>query len=314
MALMIRRSRTEVPPRERPAVVATLVSVALAVLKIVGHVFTGSTALLAAGVDSATDAVVSAINAWTVRLAGTPPDAGHPFGHGKVEHLSALFQAVLLLGASVFVLITPFRDDGMIHELRQPGLGIAIAVVSMLAPIFLARFLKKAGHDSHSPALEADAAHYASDYLTNLGVVAAFACDRLFHWPLADPVIAVVIAAAILRLAWQVGVAGISGLMDAGLGQDEVGLILDVLRNAHPEVRGYHDLMTRRSGPHRFVQVHVELDASRSFRDAHRIVEDVRRDLERVLPNVIVTIHADPWPQLPEDAERDTAEAVSAQP
>jgi ferrous-iron efflux pump FieF len=304
MALMVRRPRTTAPARERPALVATAVSVVLAVAKILGHLATGSSALLAAGVDSATDAVVSAINAWTVRFAGTPPDAGHPFGHGKVEHLSAFLQSILLFGAAVFVLVTAFRGERLAHHLSHAGLGIVIAIVSILVPIFLARFLKSAGEHAHSPALEADAAHYASDYLTNLGVVAAFVCDKLFDWPLADPIIAIVIAAAILRLAWQVGLGGISGLMDAGLAQDEVGRIRDVLEKARPEVRGYHNLMTRRSGPHRFVQVHVELDASRSFREAHRIVEDVRRDLERVIPNVVVTIHADPWPELPEDREQ----------
>jgi ferrous-iron efflux pump FieF len=310
MAMMIPRPRTKVRPRERPAIVAMAVSILLAALKIAGHVATGSAALLAAAVDSATDALVSGVNAWTVRFAGTPADEGHPFGHGKVEHLSGLFQSLILAGAAVFVLITPFRDDGFAHHLRNPGLGIAIAVISILAPILLARFLKRAGQRNHSPALEADAAHYASDYLTNIGVVLAFVCDRFLDWPLADPVIAVLIAAAILRLAWHVGVGAIGGLMDAGLAADEVQLVHHVLSSNHPEVRGYHDLMTRRSGPHRFVQVHLELDASRSFREAHRIVEDVRRDLERAIPNLVVTIHADPWPQLPEDREQKPDQAA----
>jgi ferrous-iron efflux pump FieF len=245
-----------------------------------------------------------------LRIAGTPADAGHPFGHGKVEHLSALFQSLILAFAAVFVLTTPFRADGLSHPLRHPALGVAIAVISILAPVLLSRFLRKAGERAHSPALEADAAHYASDYLTNLGVVAAFACDRFFDWRYADPIIAALIAAAILRLAWQVGVAAVAGLMDAGLAKEEVELIHEVLRTRHPDVRGYHDLMTRRSGPHRFVQVHLELDATRTFREAHRIVEDVRRDLERTIPNVVVTIHADPWPQLPEDREQKPGPAA----
>jgi ferrous-iron efflux pump FieF len=303
---MVRKVRAIPAPRERPALVAMAVSIGLAALKLAGHVVTGSAALLAAAVDSATDALVSGLSAWTVRLAGTPADAGHPFGHGKVEHLSGLFQALLLAVAAVIVLITPFREGDLAHPLplRRPGLGIAIGAVSMLAPVLLSAFLKRAGRRSHSPALEADAAHYASDYLVNSGVILAFVSDRFLGWRLADPVIAVVIAAAILRLAWQVGVGAISGLMDEQLAKDELQLVNEVLRTAHPDVRGFHDLMTRRSGPHRFVQVHLELDASRTFREAHRIVEDVRRALERAIPNLIVTIHADPWPQLPDDREQ----------
>jgi ferrous-iron efflux pump FieF len=279
------------------------VSVGLAGLKLFGHLVTGSAALLAAAVDSAGDAVVSGVSAWTVRVARTPPDDDHPFGHGKVEHLSALFQGLVLAGGAIFVLIRPFVGAETAGPLREPGAGIAIAAVSIVVPWLLSSFLKRAGRASHSPALEADAAHYASDYLTNLGVVLAFLLDLLFGWRLADPVIAVVIATAILRLAWQVGVAAIGGLMDQRLAKDEIRVIDEVIRVRHPEVRGYHDLMTRRSGPHRFVQLHVELDAARSFRDAHRIVELVREDIERAVPHATVTIHADPWPELPEDGE-----------
>jgi ferrous-iron efflux pump FieF len=305
VAITIRNARTARTPRERPAIVAMAVSLVLAVVKLLGHLVTGSTALLAAAVDSATDALVSGVNAWTVRFAGTPADAGHPFGHGKAEHLSALFQSLLLAAAAAFVLVTPFRGDRLLHPLplRHPAIGIGIGVMSIIVPMLLSTFLRRAGKQTHSPALEADAAHYASDYLVNFGVVVAFVCDRSFDWRMADPVIAVVIAAAILRLAWRVGVVAISGLMDAGLAKDELELVRGVLGSAHPQVLGYHDLMTRRSGPNRFVQVHVELDAARTFRDAHRIVEEVRRDLERAIPNLIVTIHADPWPQAPEDAE-----------
>jgi ferrous-iron efflux pump FieF len=301
MALMVRRPATARAARERPALVAMVVSLLLAGLKLFGYVITGSAAMLAAAVDSATDTLVSGVSAWTVRFAGTPADAGHPFGHGKIEHLSALFQSVLLAGAAVFVLITPFREDTTPHRLREPVAGIAIGVISILVPLLLSAFLRREGRRAHSPALEADAAHYASDYLTNLGVVVAFLADRLFSWHLADAIIACVIAAAILRLAWQVGVGAVGGLMDARLTRAEIREISEVV-SRRSDVHGHHDLMTRRSGPDRFVQVHLEIDSARSFRDAHAIVESVRRDIERVIPNAVVTIHADPWPLEPEDA------------
>lgn len=309
--LIRKRTRSAAPgagATERPAVVAMGVSLLLAALKLFGHVLTGSSALLAAAIDSAGDALVSGVSAWTVRFARTPPDAGHPFGHGKVEHLSALFQGMVLAGAAIFVLVRPFLGgDTELGRLREPAVGIAIAVVSIAVPLGLARLLARAGRERHSPALEADAAHYASDYLVNAGVVVAFLCDTFLGWRFADPVIAVIIATAILRLSWQVSIGALSGLMDEGLSREEIQAIEAAIRVRDPEVRGHHDLMTRRSGPNRFVQLHVEIDATRSFRDAHRIVELVRQDIERTVPNAVVTIHADPFPPLADDGESPPA-------
>jgi ferrous-iron efflux pump FieF len=93
------------------------------------------------------------------------------------------------------------------------------------------------------------------------------------------------------------------------LAADELKTIDSVVRNHAPTVRGYHDLLTRRAGPTRFIQLHLEIDAELTFRDAHRIVELVVRDLRRALPAAMVTIHADPHPAHPEDEEDEPSPA-----
>ncbi len=288
-----------------------LVSIALALLKTVGYAVTGSATLLAAAVDSATDAFVSGVSAWSVRLAVSPPDAGHPFGHGKVEHLSALFQTLILAGAAALCILAPVTNHDIGAPLRQPGIGLSIAAVSITVAFLLARHLSRAGNRSDSPALRADAAHYASDYLTNAGVIVAFACDSLLGWRWADPVIAGIIGIAIVRLAWKNGFEAINGLMDAKISGEELKRIEDVVLARRPAVHGFHDLMTRRAGPRRFIQMHLELDASLSFRAAHRMVEEVGAAIEQTIPGALVTIHADPYPEQPEDFEAPHAVAAT---
>lgn len=296
--------RPDVERRDASALLAAGVSLALAALKAAGWVVTGSSALLAAAADSAADVLVSGLNAFVIRAAGAPPDAGHPFGHGKFEHLGALVQALLLLGAGGAVLANAVASGVADAALRLPWVGVGVAVLSAVVAWLLANRLRREARRHDSPALAADSAHYASDWMVNVGVVVAFACEELFAWHAADHVIGALISAAILRLAWTTGFDAVNGLLDGRLASEELRVIDGIVRSRAPVVRGYHDLLTRRGGPTRFIQMHVEIDAHLTFREAHELVETIVADLERALPNAMVTIHADPYPPLPGDAER----------
>lgn len=289
--------------REKAAVVASCASLALAVLKTGAWFLTGSSALLAAAADSAGDVIISALNAFTVRAAGAPPDAGHPYGHGKFEHLGALAQAALLFAVGGGVLVKSFSSGVNDLPIRDPGIGVAVAAVSIVAALLLSRYLGREARKHRSPALAADAAHYASDWIGGAGVMLALLAETFFDWHAADHVVGGLIAAAVLRLGWSTAADAIGGLLDVRLAADELKTIDGVVRAHAPVVRGYHDLLTRRAGQTRFIQLHLEIDASLTFRDAHRLVELVVRDLRRALPSAMVTIHADPHPPHPDDDE-----------
>lgn len=301
---------TNKPGRDRPAMVAAAVSIGLAVLKFVGWSITCSSALLAAAMDSATDVIVSLLSAWSVRAADAPPDEDHPYGHGKLEHMAALGQSLLLIGSAIGVLSAVIQRGGESPPLVAPEIGIGIAIVGVVVPTILARYLQREGLKNDSPATEADGAHYASDYWVNGGVIVAFASDLWFGWKMADPIVAVIISAAILRMAWQTGATALRGLMDEQIESDLIRIIDGIVRSRHPKVHGYHDLLTRRAGPIRFVQFHMEIDAELGFREAHRLVESVSADISRAIPNAQVTVHADPWPLEPDDLEAPKVRAV----
>jgi ferrous-iron efflux pump FieF len=89
--------------------------------------------------------------------------------------------------------------------------------------------------------------------------------------------------------------------MDAQLPEHEIEALLVEVREAVPDVRGFHDVRTRRAGPTVFVDVHVQLDRGLSFVEAHRLSEQVVRALERARPGAHVNVHADPHPLLPSD-------------
>ena len=287
--------------RSRPALIVTLGSLVLAILKGMGAWATGSAALLASAVDSAGDALMSTGNWIALRVAERPADEEHPFGHGKLEHLAGLAQALVIAASGVFIIREAFVGFRQETDIERPVLGIGVTLLCTVAAWGFARYLKGAARRHDSPALRADSLHYSSDLFTHCGVLLVFVLHVGIASPWIDPTVAIIIAALILHTAWGLLLESGHRLMDAGLERTEVKAVEEAISSLGPPVRGYHDLLTRRSGPDRFVQAHVEIDADVSFREVHRLVEQIERAIEQRLPRTQVIIHADPWPEAPDD-------------
>jgi ferrous-iron efflux pump FieF len=111
-------------------------------------------------------------------------------------------------------------------------------------------------------------------------------------WP--DLLVGIGISLLILNTAREVFLGAISGLMDRGLRPREAAAILRTVAGFAPRVSGFHDLRSRRSGPDIFLELHLDLDRSMSFVEAHDLSEEVAEAIERALPNSTLTVHADP--------------------
>ena len=282
---------------ERLMRVATYASVSVAVtlivVKLAAWLATDSVSLLSTLVDSFLDALASLINLLAVRHALTPADRQHRWGHGKAEALAALAQAAFISGSAVFLLIE--ATDRFIHPhvIRNSTAGIAVMAFSIVLTVGLVAFQKHVVRRTGSPAIGADSLHYQVDILVNAGVVVSLLLVSRLGWQMADPLFALAIAGYIL---W--GVAGIARValrqvMDEELPEDERRRIRE-LALSHPDVRDVHDMRTRMSGTHLFIELHLEMDGSITLRKAHDIAEAVMFIVEEAFPNAQVLIHQDP--------------------
>ncbi len=272
------------------------VATGLLLLKAVTWLVTGSSGVLGSTLDSGLDLLASAIVLWAVLHAERPADADHPWGHGKAEGLAALFQSLFIFASGLGLATSVVRrwlDEEAAVE--NHWLGIAVMVISTVVTLWWVRRLKQAARDSGSPALEADSAHYASDVLLNLSVVAGLALSTLFDgeaWP--DLVVGLGIALLILNTAREVFLSGVENLMDRGLEPSEQAAILGVVTEYAPRVMGFHELRTRRSGSETFLELHLDLDRDLSFVEAHDLSEEVGHAIEQAVPRSRATVHADP--------------------
>ncbi len=275
---------------------ATYASVITATVLIIGKavawLLTGSVSLLASLVDSMLDVGASAINLLAVRYALMPPDQDHRFGHGKAESLAGLGQAAFIAGSAVFLSLQAV--DRWLHPepLRDLAVGIWVMVFAIAATVILVRIQHYVIERTHSTAIRADSLHYVTDLLTNLSTIVALVLAML-GWPGMDPVFALGIAVYILSSAWQIGSEAFQLLMDRELPEADQQRIR-AIAGAHPQVRGVHDLRTRRAGQTYFIQLHLEFDGAMPLAEAHEASDEVYYALNQAFPGADVIIHEDP--------------------
>ena len=284
----------------RATYASTSVAVLLIVAKALAWNLSDSVSMLATLIDSSLDALASLVNLLAVRHALTPADREHRFGHGKAEALAGLAQATFITGSALFLLVESARRVVDPVAPQAHGLGIGVMVFSIAATLLLLAYQRHVVRQTGSTAISADALHYRTDLLVNASVILALWLS-LQGWPGFDALFAIGIALYILYSAWEIVKQAFDHLMDRELPDDERDRIRQIAV-AHPQVRGMHDLRSRRSGTSTFIQLHLELDDELSLLQAHRISDEVEERLGEVYPGAEIIIHIDPLSVVPDES------------
>ncbi len=262
-------------------------------LKMWAAVATGSVAMLGSLADTGLDIVASLVTLYSVRLAAQPADHDHRFGHGKAEALAALFQTGIIVASALAI---GWRGISLIgHDAKpsHPELGIGVSLIAIIATLVLITYQRYVVKQTGSVAIHADHVHYSSDVALNASVIAALVLDAILGVRGADPMFGVAIAAWLLWHAREVASTAIDQLMDKEWPPEKRARFLAVAQS-HPELRGIHDMRTRTSGAHDFVQFHVWVDPAMTVLDAHRVMDEVEAKLMAEFPGTEVLIHPDP--------------------
>jgi len=272
---------------------SVLVAFLLIAAKLAAWLHTESIALLASLVDSLLDGLASVINLLAVRHALTPADDEHRFGHGKAEALAGLGQGALVAGSALFLFFEAIDHLVTPQPIEQSLAGIGVMVFSILVTGLLVFYQQRIVRRTGSLAVSADRLHYAGDVAINLTVIIALVLASQPGMTWVDPVCAMVVAAVIVKSAFDILRGALDNLMDRELPDADRDHILEVVRH-HPQTRALHDLRTRQAGNQVFIQFHLELDPDISFREAHRITDEIEGELRQIFPGAEVLIHQDP--------------------
>lgn len=274
-----------------------VVALLLIGMKAWGVVATGSVALLSSLADSLLDLVASLITFFALRVAIEPPDREHRFGHGKSEAVAGLAQAMIITASALFVAYRAVLRLVYPQPVEAPAFGTLVMLASLVLTGGLVVLQTYVIRRTGSLAVSADAVHYKADLLTGAAVLVALLLSGYGDWPLADPLLGIVIAGFILMSVRRILVHAVDVLLDRELPDSQRERIGEIAAG-RPGVRGVHDLRTRSAGATQFVQLHVEVDPNMPLSAAHEISVDVERSISADFPNAEILIHVDPHDEI----------------
>ena len=277
----------------RAALASVSMAIVLLALKGWGAWHTGSSAMLGSLADTGLDLLASIVTLVGVRVAAMPADDNHRFGHGKAEALVALVQVIIIsmsaLGIGAQAIVRLLHGGAV----TDAPLGISVSAVAIVLTTGLLAYQQRVIDRTGSVAISADNLHYKSDLILNFAVILALVIEQYLHLRGADAVFGILIAGWLLWGAWRTTNQVLGQLMDLEWPQERKLAFIEVAMR-HPEARGIHDLRTRSSGAHQFVQFHLWVRPEMTVAEAHRIMDRIEADLMIAFPGVEVLIHPDP--------------------
>ncbi len=257
---------------------------------------TGSVSIWAQAVDSSLDIFAVVVTFLTVGYASRPADEEHPFGHGKVESISAVIQSFLLLGASIAIGYSAIQRIINGSSIEYAPAGVAVMLVSMISSILLSNYLFKVAKATGSTALEANANNIRGDVYSTGGVLVGLVIVSIWKQAtIVDPILALLVVLIILRATYRVARMAYGELIDIKLPEEEEKDIkAAITEHFGEEVVSFHKLRTRKAGSQRLVDLHLVMPKHITLEEAHDMCNHLEEDMKSRLLRTDITIHVEP--------------------
>lgn len=275
--------------------ISILGNLILAILKISLGILSGSMAVVADGIDSATDIATSVITLVTARFVSKPPNIKFPYGYEKADTVATKALSFVIFFAGAQLAISTIRRiiSGEISEL--PGkLAILITIFSIFSKIGLAIYLRKTGKKVNSLMLEANGKNMQNDVLISSSVLIGLIFTFVFNLPLLDRITALVISIWVMKVAIEIFFKSNVELMD---GMKNPILYCEIF-NAVKKIKGAenpHRVRIRKIGNYHMISMDLEVDPQMPVIEAHEIARKVENQIKTDLPNIYdIVIHIEP--------------------
>lgn len=282
------------PLHHRLLLLSVLVAVATMGLKVVAWLVTDSVSLFSDAAESLVNLVAALIASFSLWYASQPADAGHAYGHEKIEYFASGAEGSLIILAAgtiawqaVLRLLRP-------EELARLDLGLVLSLVAAGLNGLVGWWLVRVGRRDRALVLEADGQHLLTDVWTSVGVAAGLLAVLATGFQWLDPIIALLVAAQVFWTGSKIVRRSFKGLMDSSLPPAEVeGLRQMIQENLGPGMT-FHALRTREAGARRLIDFHLLVPGAMTVLDAHAFADELEARLEATWTPCEVTIHLEP--------------------
>ncbi len=280
------------------AIASIFVGSLVLALKLLAARVSGSAALFSDALESLVNVAASALALYALIASAKPADRQHPYGHAKVELLSAVATGALILVAAVLIFQRAFgviRHPAPLAPLAGGlGAGLALNAAAGVVNCIWAVLLRGVSRRGRSPALAADSQHLFTDVFTTIAIICGLGLALLFQLPLLDPLLAIAVAIEIAVSGGATVLKSLSGLLDEAPPAAVTARIQDLVRSHAAGALEAHDFRTRQAGPASFLEFHLVVPGGMTVAAAHDICDRIEAALKAEMPGVVITIHVEP--------------------
>ncbi len=270
------------------SIAAALLTVSL---KMAATILTDSVGLFSDALESLVNLVGGVMALAMLSVAARPADEDHAFGHSKAEYFSSGLEGALILFAALAISVAAVWRLFEPRPLLHLGLGAAVSFGASLINLGVAVALLRAGKRYRSITIEANAQHLLTDVWTSAGVLLGLGAVHLSGLYWLDPLLALLVAANIVRVGFGILRRSVMGLMDAALPAAELQEIERVLSLFCRDGVHFHALRTRQSGAERFITLHVLVPGDWTVHRGHGLLEQIEGAIREGLPGTTVFTH-----------------------
>lgn len=279
----------------RVALLGFIINVVLAIAKIGAGVFGHAYVLIADGIESALDIAGSLVIWGGLKFAARPPDATHPYGHGKAEPIAAVAVSLVVLAAAFGLAISSVRELFLPHHAPAPFTLVVLIVVVVVKEV-LYRYVIRLGRGVESTAVQTDAWHHRTDAMTSVAAFIGISVALIGgdNWQSADDWAALFACGLIAANGYRLLKPALHEIMDTA----PRGEVVDVVAEAACSIPGVVEIdknIVRKMGLSFYVDLHVKVDGGISVREGHHIAHEVKRAIQRTDPRIAdVLVHIEP--------------------
>jgi cation diffusion facilitator family transporter len=248
--------------------------------KLLAWHFTGSVAILTDALEGLVNVFSGGVGLYSLYLSSRPRDRNHPYGHGKVEFISALLEGTLIISAGILIIYQAGKKFGTQELPSNLGLGMGILLITIVLNAILGFWAEKRGKETHSIALQSSGRHLLTDALTTIGILTGL--SLLYYTGIAwlDPAVAVLFALVIIRSGYRILKKSLSGIMDELDFKLVEQLVGQLERNRHSNWIDFHNLRIVKYGAILHFDCHLTIPWYFDIIEGHTEIERLEKTVE----------------------------------
>lgn len=273
-------------------IVGIVINLMLFIIKLSVGLLSNSVSILADAFNNLSDAASSIITIIGFKMANKPADAEHPFGHGRIEYITAMIVSFIVMLVGIQFVKTSFQRIVNPTLVTFELLPFILLLISIGFKFWLSKFNKSIGNKINSSTLKATATDAMGDVFTSTTVVISFLISKFTTLPI-DGYIGIIVALAIVYSGFSLIKETLSPLLGEPPDPVLVSDITDMVMS-YDNITGIHDLIVHNYGPGRIMaSIHAEIPSNIDIMEIHNIIDTAEREISKKL-NIYLVIHMDP--------------------